>query len=466
MEFLRKQAVALLLLLALVVTGSPVAYGSPDFSSLQGQSYLVMEAKTGQVLLEKEGDQRRAPASITKILTCALALEKGGLDQRVTMERETVYSIPANTTHIALEEGEVLTVRDLLYSTMLLSANDAANGLAQYTGGSLDGFTQLMNDQVEQLGLANTHFDNAHGLDDQDHYTSARDMALITRWALGVEGFRSLFGTTEYDMPITNKKNRDYDFINQDAMLHTVNKVYYEGVVGGKLGYTTNAQHTIVSVAKRGDLELICVVLGSGLQTKYSDSAALMDYCFQNYDFLTLPANNIKDFQVPLLSGDEAVATLDIRAVEDVSLVVKKGTTLRDLKYQYQVADSYTRGQDIAPTLELTTKQGEYLTTVPLSYTQGEAAHTPISRLPKPAPGAQNAASGTWVTVAKWVSVGFLGLVVLLFVVRFFVRLHYRRLRRRAIRLRAYQQAKQRPGQQRVLRQPGSRTHSGRIVGQ
>ncbi len=449
-----KRLITYLLLFATLAAGLPVAYAATGPGDIQGETYAVMEVKTGQVLLEKAGDQKRAPASITKILTCALALEKGGLDQKVTMERDTVYSIPANTTHIALEEGETLAVRDLLYSTILLSANDAANGLAQYTGGSLDVFTGMMNRQVAELGLKNTHFNNAHGLDDPNHYTTARDMAAITRWALGVEGFRDLFGTLEYEMPETNKKKRDYDFINQDAMLHDVNKVYYEGVEGGKLGYTDDAKHTIVTLAKRGDLELICVVLGSGLNTKYSDSAALLDYCFSQFDVLTLPAGNIKDFVVPLSNGADRIGNLDIHAAQDVSLIVEKGTTLRDLRYEYKVKDYYTEGEDIQPTLELYDRHGTYMTTVSLAHTVVEAAQMPMSQVVRDQNRAK-AQSGL-ATAAKWVGLFLLIVVALLFIVRFFVRLYYRRRQRRrrqAIRLHSRQAQQQRQRRQRIVGQ-------------
>ncbi len=323
--------------------------------SINSETYVVVDAKTGQVLIEKGMNKKRAPASITKILTCALALEReDNLDKPVTMTREVIYSIPPNTTHIALQEGETASLKDMLLGTMLISANDAANGVALGVCGNLEDFVSLMNQKVGQIGLKNTRFNNPHGLDDPNHYTTAYDMAMITKYALTVPGFRELFGTLEYDFPVTNKKSRDYTFYNQDAMLFDVNSVYYEGVEGGKLGYTDNAKHTIVTLAKRGDMELICVAMGSSLRNdKYKDTEALLDYCFERYQPITLYGRELEEFFVPIGSRTDPTATASIRQREDFSLLVPLGVKKSDLTFTYNIDDLYRKENEVTPTFSV-----------------------------------------------------------------------------------------------------------------
>ena len=154
------------------------------------QTSVVMDISTGQVLVEKEMNQKMYPASITKIMTVLLALENADPATVHTMSYEATHSIDSGSTHIALTEGEQITLKDLIYATMVASANDAANGIAECVGGSIEQFVAMMNEKAKEIGAVNTHFVNANGLHDPDHYTTAYDMALITQYALGVEGFR------------------------------------------------------------------------------------------------------------------------------------------------------------------------------------------------------------------------------------------------------------------------------------
>ena len=150
------------------------------------QTSVVIDAATGQVLVEKGMDQMMYPASITKIMTVLLALENSDPDKIHTMSYEATHSIDPNSTHIALTEGEQLTLRDLMYATMVASANDAANGIAECVAGSIDQFVAMMNEKAKEIGAVHTHFANANGLHNTDHYTTAYDMALITKYALKI----------------------------------------------------------------------------------------------------------------------------------------------------------------------------------------------------------------------------------------------------------------------------------------
>lgn len=210
-------------------------------------AYLVMDAQTGQVLVQKGGAERNYPASITKIMTLALAMEKcgGDMTQQVTVSPDAVYSLEAGSSHVALQPGEVVSLNDLFHATILASANDAANVLAEYTAGSMEAFVELMNAKAAELGLAGTHFVNANGLHSADHYTTPYDMARLTQWAMTVPGFSELFGATSYTMQPTNKQEQERLFGTDNCMLVT-NKYQYEGTTGGKSGWTEEAGYTFL----------------------------------------------------------------------------------------------------------------------------------------------------------------------------------------------------------------------------
>ena len=215
-------------------------------------AYLVMDAQTGQVLVQKGGAERNYPASITKIMTLALAMEKcgGDMTQQVTVSPDAVYSLEAGSSHVALQPGEVVSLNDLFHATILASANDAANVLAEYTAGSMEAFVELMNAKAAELGLAGTHFVNANGLHSADHYTTPYDMARLTQWAMTVPGFSELFGATSYTMQPTNKQEQERLFGTDNCMLVT-NKYQYEGTTGGKSGWTEEAGYTMVEVFRQ-----------------------------------------------------------------------------------------------------------------------------------------------------------------------------------------------------------------------
>ena len=209
---------------------------------LYSEAYVVMDSKTGQVLVEKNMNEQLYPASITKILTVALALQYCDQSEIHTMSAEAVR-LPANSSHIALLAGEEISVRDLAYAAILPSANDAANGLGEHVAqklglDGLSGFAELMNQTAEELGAVNSHFVNASGLPDEEHVTTAYDMALITKYALGVDGFREVFGRIQYTIQPTNLNEVARNIGTQHYMI-AQSIYYYEGATGGKLGWTS-----------------------------------------------------------------------------------------------------------------------------------------------------------------------------------------------------------------------------------
>lgn len=277
---------ALLLALTLMVGLLPVpsradgeASPSPQIIS---EAAVLMDAKTGQILYEKNMHTQLYPASITKILTILVGLEKGQLQDKVTMSRQAVFSILRGSSHIALTDGEEITLEQALMAAMLPSANDASNGIAEHISGSVEDFAVVMNQRASEAGAINSNFVNPHGLPDEHHVSTAYDMAMITRAALQNDKFREILSTVRYTIPPTNKQPQSRELWSEHRML-TTNRFYYEGVIGGKTGYTAVSQNTLVTAAKRGDRELIAVVMKSPAYGVYTDTIALFDYGFNQF---------------------------------------------------------------------------------------------------------------------------------------------------------------------------------------
>ena len=242
---------------------------------LASEAAVLMDAETGQILYDKNAYEILYPASITKILTGLLALEHGDPGQTLTVSAQAVSQVPRTSSHIGLQAGETITMEDALYALAISSANDAAVAIAEGISGSTAEFAELMNKEAAELGTLNSHFVNPNGLPSGEHYTTAYDMALITAKALKQPDFLRYFGSGAYEMPATNlsaarsltSKNQ---FIDGEKSC--------PGLLFSKTGWTTAAQGTLVTAARRGDTTLIAVVLKSPLlEDKYLDTQKLFD---------------------------------------------------------------------------------------------------------------------------------------------------------------------------------------------
>ena len=253
----------------------------PAGPAIAAPSGILMEAATGTVLYDKNMHEQHYPASITKVMTALLAIENCDLDEIVTVPHEAVY-MEDKGSHIALDEGEELSVEDCLYAIMLASANDAAYALAVHVGGSIEDFADMMNERALELGCQDTHFTNPHGLPYENHVTSAYDMALITREALKHEIFRTVAGTTFYEIQPSENQPDLIPMSHHHKMLFG-GRYHYDGVFAGKNGYTTAAQNTLVTCAQRDGMDLICVTMETQGQQVYVDAATLFDFGFENF---------------------------------------------------------------------------------------------------------------------------------------------------------------------------------------
>lgn len=219
-----------------------------------------MKQPLGTILYSKNENTKAYPASTTKILTAILAIEKCNLDDKVTIKKSSISSIPPGYTSCNLVEGEVLTVSDLLQATLVPSANDAANALAEHISGSVENFTDLMNTKINELGLKNTHFVNTNGIHNENHYTTAYDLALIAKYCMQNQTFRKYANIPTCTINATNKSNVR-KLKNTNELINPSSKYYIEDCIGIKTGHTTEAGNCLISSFSKDNLELISVVL-------------------------------------------------------------------------------------------------------------------------------------------------------------------------------------------------------------
>lgn len=266
----------------------------PDAPETLSPSVILMEESTGTILYEKNMDEAHYPASITKIMTTLLALENGNLSDMVTFSDDAINNTEGSG--IARDYGEQMTLEQCLYGVMLESANECAYAVAEHVGGTVENFVDMMNAKAKELGCTNTHFANPHGLQDENHYTTAHDMALIAQAAYQNETFRIIIGTKMYTIPPTNKHAEETVLRNHHDMLctyHNANRKYlYPYCVGGKTGYTATANSTLVTYAEKDGMTLICVVMNTQSPNQFIDTVNLFDYAFDNFQVLNVAEND------------------------------------------------------------------------------------------------------------------------------------------------------------------------------
>lgn len=263
--------------------------GWPEGPKVMAETAIVMDMDTEEVLYAKGIDEKRAPASTTKIMTAMLAIEKVPFETQITFTDE-VNNIEAGSTHIGIKPGETLTMKDCAYAILLASANEVSSGVAEYIGTTVPAFVDMMNQRAKELGCTNTHFVNANGLYDENHYTTARDLAIIAKAAFQNETFREVIKTPYYIVPKTNITDEERWLNNHHKMILQGSE-HYEGCLGGKTGYTEKAGNTLVTYAERDGRRLVCVLLADiNMVAQYTDTKALLDYGFDSFQLLDTAA--------------------------------------------------------------------------------------------------------------------------------------------------------------------------------
>ena len=298
------------------------------------ESAVLMEVDTGAVLYSKNVDEPLYPASTTKIMTALLVVENCQMDEIVTFSDAAIDNTEWGSSRIGIKKGEQLTVEQCLYGLLLGSANEVAYALAEHVGGDLETFVGMMNENAKALGCTNTHFVNASGLPDPEHYVSAMDLAKIARAFFSNETLCMISGSVKYVIPTTNLTDEERPLENHHKMLPG-KKYEYEGIVGGKTGFTSDARQTLVTCARRDQMKLICVVMKDESPYQFTDTADLLDYGFASFQKLNVADNetryNIRSAsffhtKLDIMGSSKEILSLN----KNGSIVIPKGMSFEE----------------------------------------------------------------------------------------------------------------------------------------
>ena len=386
----------------------------PQAPEVQGDTAVVIDADTGAVLYSKGMDAARFPASITKVMTALLVLENCDLNGQVTMTETGMADAYSGSSNCLPQLGEVFTVEQCLQMILIKSANDVATQMAEYIAGSVQNFADMMNARAAQLGCINTHFSNANGLENDEHYTCAYDMALIMREALKYDKFREIIAMLDVTIPSTNLSGARY-YETHVQMIVPGNPCYYESCIGGKTGYTDISRCTLVTCAEKDGVSLITVIMGHpDWNVICLESSALYDYAFQNF------------YRVDMSNGYEmvsgGVAVLPVSATaEEVEATAEQTEEGVRLTYLYggrtvgtgvMSIENYTQYQQtvsVTGEIEIPQPIEPEDVLVNVSSSDGEDIQKPVEK------------QGSGSKFVAYLAIGILGILILLCVILIFV---------------------------------------------
>lgn len=291
--------------------------GWPAGEDVASETAIVMDADTGAILYNKGMDELRYPASTTKIMTALLTLEHCNLDDPVTFTEECLADQTSDSSNAGIQVGEILTVRQCLMLLMLKSANDVATQLGVHIAGSVAAFADMMNARAQELGCKNTHFANASGMPDENHYTTAYDLAVIFREAIKNDTFLEIIGTVNFDLEPTNMCAETRSFRTHQEMIVEGSQFYYEGCFGGKTGASGISQCTLVSGVIRNGMTLIAVSMRTDVMSIWADHIRLHDYGFQNFKHEEVPGGMVT---IPVNASVEELTTQEQEAGEQIQV--------------------------------------------------------------------------------------------------------------------------------------------------
>ena len=335
----------------------PSLANSPE---LKSEAAILFETSTGNILYSKNATEKLYPASTTKILTAIIAIESCELDDIATVSKNAVALVPSGYSNGGLIPGEELAIKDLLYALMLNSANEAANVLAEHISGNINDFAILMNQKAQEIGCTNSNFSNTNGMHDNNHYTTALDLAIIANYCMKNETFREIVATQKYTLPNTNKYSGTPRVMkNTNQLINTSSKYYMEEATGIKTGYTSQAGNCLISSAQRDNIELIAVTLKAGSSSqdtayRFIDGKELLEYGLNNFNFKTITTKGdlvdiikiknatvetenlkivIKDDVTDFLANDSKIEETKIEIKKDLEAPIKAGTIVGQVSY-------------------------------------------------------------------------------------------------------------------------------------
>ena len=406
--------------------------------SVAAKAALLIDLNTGRAVYEQDADERVYPASLTKIMTCLLALENGNLSDVVTVSASALDDLDADSSVAGLQVGEQMTLENLLYCMMVVSGNDACNVIAEHIAGSITDFVRMMNQRAYELGCLNTHFSNPHGLHDENHYTTARDLSIITQAALKSENFRQIVDTYEYQLPDDNVRQNIPKLKTTNMLIYRSmsNSLYYSRAHGIKTGYTSQAGRCVISEATGDGLDLLGIVCGAAttildsgdlLMENFTECARLFDYGFDNYSYLPImsPLYPVDQVKINNSAGAEAVAV----APQDEIKVL--------LPNDYDPDKLVTDIQLNSDSVDAPVREGDVLGSATVTYAGEILGQTKLLAITDVARSEiSSAAAGTgayiqknwwkWVVIAIFVAVGVILALIVLYQLR---KRRYRRMR-------------------------------------
>lgn len=322
-----------------IPTESNAWEGWPEGPGTYGEAAIVMEVGTGTILYAKNIDAKMYPASITKVLTALLAFEYGDLTDTVAFSHDCVSFLQYGDSSIGLKEGDVITLEQALYATLLASANEAAYAVGENVGKNAghdyNWFIDQMNAKIQELGGVNSHFVNTNGLHDPDHYTCARDMALIGRALFDYPQVFWIMQTLQYTIPKSDTVE-EHVFQQKDKMLRPEDSNYYKNAIGGKTGFTSDARSTLITMADNGEMQLVAVVLRTYGKNVYPDTTHMLKYAFKNFEKIPIDGNETSTDVGGILPGKNDIESY---------VVVPKGTAFSDLQMTMTPDEGGTSGE-------------------------------------------------------------------------------------------------------------------------
>ena len=339
-----KRILGALLTIAILLTPA-MALADYDYDSIPTPNMIVVDGDDPSVVFfERNADQKVFPASTTKIMTTLVTLENGNLDDSFTVGDEvlgTTIKFTELSSLMGIKPGETLTLRDLVYGLMLVSGNDAGEAIAKHVAGSVDGFVALMNKKAQEIGMTNTHFNNPHGVHDDNHYTTARDMAKLMAYALKNPDFVKIAATKTYTVPANSVRPTDLVLVNTDRLLNAVAgdpvQTVYPYAIGGKTGDTPMAGKCLVAAAEKDGARVIITMFGDKAEmyngdtvttnlARFVNAAAIFDYVFAN-GYQSVSASEL-GFQKSFSTGVVNANAADLKDGQ-LTMTAQLGDTLK-----------------------------------------------------------------------------------------------------------------------------------------
>lgn len=346
----------------------------PQGPQIGAESAILMEANTGTILYAKNIDQKAYPASTTKILTSLVAIENASLDENVSFSEEAVFSIERGSSNMGMDIGQVITMEQCLYGILVYSANEVCNAVGEHIAGDINSYVDMMNQKAAELGCTNSHFVTTNGLHDENHYTTARDLATIACAFFSNDTLCKMAGTNHYYIAPTDTQPDEIDLWTHNKL--TAGTYPYEGYIGGKTGFTSDSRQTLVSCAERDGMKLICVIIKEESPNQFLDTITLFDYGFNNFQKVNIAANetNYTISDSDLFNTDEDVLFSSDPIIElnpsDCVIIPKTisfadltsslsyetantgngNSTLAQIRYQYQGTDVGSVNVTLTPT--------------------------------------------------------------------------------------------------------------------